>query len=90
MQMSMTAVALVWNHAAGLCELEEDRLRGHPALVRLRQTLVEGLSSTADAIEKKHPASAEPVVGGESDSEYVRLTIARFNELQSMSAAVDS
>ena len=90
MQMSMTAVALVWNHAAGLYELERDRASGHSAMGGFRQTLAERLSSIADAVENRHPASAEPLVAGESDSEYVRLTIARFNELQSMSAAVDS
>jgi multidrug resistance protein MdtO len=90
MQMSMTAVALVWNHAARFDELEQDYLREDPALVSLRQTVEEGLSSMADAVEKKRSTTAELLVGAESGSEYVRLTIARFNELQSLSAAFDS
>jgi multidrug resistance protein MdtO len=90
MQMSMSAVALVWNHAAGLYELEGDRGPGRLVLAGFRQTLAERLSSIGDAVEKRHPASVEPLVGGDSDSEYMRLTIARFNELQSLSAAVDS
>ena len=88
MQMSMTAVALVWNHAAYFDELDENDSRGR-ALVSLRQDVEQGLSSMADAVEKKHSTTAELLVADESGSEYVRLTIARFNELQSMSAAFD-
>jgi multidrug resistance protein MdtO len=88
MQMSMTAVALVWNHAAYFDELDENDSRGR-ALVSLRQDVEEGLSSIADAVEKEHSTTAELLVADESGSEYARLTIARFNELQSMSTAFD-
>jgi hypothetical protein len=90
MQMSMTAVALVWNHTAGLDELDENDSRGAPALVSLRQAVEKGLSSMADAVEKKHSTTSEVLVAGESRSEHMRLTIARFNELRSLSAAFDS
>jgi multidrug resistance protein MdtO len=90
MQMSMTAVALVWNHVAILNDLSQSDSRSHPALASLRRVVQEGLSSIADAIEKKRPAETERLAADESSSEYVRLTISRFNELQLLSGAVDS
>jgi multidrug resistance protein MdtO len=93
MQMSMTAVALVWNHAAGLGELDENDSREAPALVSLRQAAERGLSSMADAVEKKHSTSSDLESRSEyieSLSEYMRLTIARFNELRSLSAGFDT
>lgn len=90
MQMSMTAVALVWNHAAILNEPDESDSKSHLALVSLRQTVKRGLSSIAEAIEKKRSTEMERLVADESSSEYVRLTILRFNELQLLSAAFDS
>ncbi len=89
MRMSTTAVALVWNHATFLDEPDEDDAQSRPALVSLRQAIEQGLSSIAEAVEKKHPAEAERLVADESGSEYVRLTIARFNELRSLSLSFD-
>jgi multidrug resistance protein MdtO len=89
MQMSMTAVALVWNHAAILNELNGNDSRSHP-LEGLRQVVKEGLLSIADAIEKKRSVETERLVADEASSESVRLTISRFNELQVLSGAVDS
>ena len=90
MRMSMTAVALVWNQTAILNEPDESDSKNDPALVSLRQRVQEGLSSIADAVENKRSTTSELLVAGESRSEYMRLTIARFNELQSLSAAFDS
>ncbi len=90
MQMSMTAVALVWNHVAILDELHEDNSKSHPGLAHLRRTVREGLDSIANAIEKEYSMETQPLVAGESSSEYERLTILRFNELQSSAAAFDS
>ena len=56
----------------------------------MRQTVREGLVSIADALEKEHSTEMERLVTDESSSEYVRLTILRFNELQVLSAAFDS
>jgi hypothetical protein len=90
MQMSMTVVALVWNHTAMLNEPDESDPKNDPALVSVRQRVQEGLSSIADAVENKRSTNSELLVAGEPRSEYIRLTIARFNELQSLSAAFDS
>jgi multidrug resistance protein MdtO len=90
MQMSMTAVALVWNHVAILNEPDESDSKSKPALASVRQAVREGLLCIADAIEKEHSTETERLVADESSSEYVRLTILRFNELQLLSAALDS
>lgn len=90
MQMSMTAVALVWNHVAILDEPDENDSKSHPGLASVRQAVREGLFSIADAIEKEHSTETERLMADESSSEYVRLTILRFNELQLLSAAFDS
>lgn len=90
MQMSMTTVALAWNHAVYLGEPDEGDSRSRPAPVSLRRAVEQGLSSIADAIEEKHSTDAERLVADESESEYVRLTIARYNELQSLSLSFDS
>jgi multidrug resistance protein MdtO len=90
MQISMTAVALVWNHAALLYESDEDNSRGLPALVSFRQAVENGLSSIADAVEKNQSTNAELLVADESGSEYVRLTIARYNEIHKLSHSFDS
>jgi len=90
MQKSMTAVALVWNHAALLYEPDEDDSHSRLALASFRQSIENGLSAIADAVEKNHSTTLEPLVAYESGSEYVRLTIARFNELHSLSLSFDS
>jgi multidrug resistance protein MdtO len=90
MQMSMTVVALVWNHVAILNELDESDSNSQPELASVRQAVREGLLSIAEAIEKKQSIEKERLVADGSSSEYLRLTILRFNELQSLSAAFDS
>ena len=88
MEVSMTAVALVWNHVAILNEPDESDSKSNPGLASVRQAVREGLSSIADAIEKEHSMETERLVADESSSEYERLTILRFNELQLLSAAL--
>lgn len=90
MQMSMTAVALVWNHVAILDESDESDAKSNPRLASVRQAVREGLFSIADAIEKEHSMETERLVADGSSSEYAKLTILRFNELQLLSAALDS
>jgi len=90
MQMSLTTVALVWNHAATLDQREGGDSMSDAPLVALRQTVKEGLSSIADEVQKKRRGETEPLAANEASSEYVRLTISRFNELRILSAAFDS
>jgi multidrug resistance protein MdtO len=89
LQMSMTAVALVWNHAVSLGASFDRDVHRRPALVKLRRAVTTGLSSIADAIEKEHEIHEEQLVADESESEYVRLLVARFNELRSLSLSLD-
>ena len=67
----------------------QERGANRPALVSFRQAVENGLSSIADAVEKNQSPNVEPLVD-EGGSEYVRLTIARFNELYSSSLSFDS
>jgi multidrug resistance protein MdtO len=90
MQMSMTAVALVWNHVAILNDPDENDSKSHPRLASVRAAVRDGLFSIADAIEKERPAVTPRLMADESSSEYLRLTIVRFNELQLLSAAFDT
>jgi hypothetical protein len=90
MEIAMTAVALVWNHVVILNQPNESDSMSHPGLVSLRQAVKDGLVSIADAIESKHYRQAELLVADEASSEYVRLTTVRFNELQLLSAGIDS
>jgi multidrug resistance protein MdtO len=90
MKMSMAAVALVWNHVAILNEPDENDSKSHPGLASVRQAVREGLLSIADAIEREHSTKTEYLTAVESSSEYVRLTILRFNELQLLLATFDS
>jgi len=99
MQTSMTAVALVWNHATLLHEENEGNSPGRPPLVSLRQTVAQGLSSMADALEQRRPINAKAkhrvatldfeLTADESDSEYARNTIARYNEVQGLALALE-
>jgi hypothetical protein len=76
----------VWNHAAIPNESDESDSKSDPALVSLRQTVQEGLFSIAEAIEREHSIETKHLVANESNSEYARLTISRFNELVLLSA----
>ena len=59
------------------------------ALSKLRLAVETGLGSVADAVEQKRPTKMEPLAADSPSSEYMRLTILRFNELQSLSATAD-
>lgn len=96
MQISMTVVALVWNQAILLHEGQGSSL-SRPALIRLRQTVAQGLSSMADALLQKGPLDTRHLVGtldleptADSDTEYARNTIARYNEVQVMALSLES
>ena len=54
MQVSMTAVALVWNHVSFSNERGDQDSQSHPALAGLRQAVEDGLSSISDAVQKRH------------------------------------
>lgn len=90
MQISMKAVALVWNHVAVLPEVGVDSSsKSRSGIASLRQQVTEGLSSIAEALEKRRSAKTTPLVAHEPSSEYERLTILRFNELQQACTSLD-
>jgi multidrug resistance protein MdtO len=98
MQISMTAVALVWNHAELLHRRDEGPYPSPPELVRLRQALAERLSSIADALDQEGSLDQNSLLdtvdlestAAKSESEYARNTIARFRELQVLALSLES
>lgn len=98
MQISMTAVALVWNHAELLHRRDEGPSLSPPALVRFRQALAERLSAIADALNQKESLDQKNLAktldlestAAKSESEYARNTIARFRELQVLALSLGS
>lgn len=96
MRISMTAVALVWNHNALIHRYEDDTSFSSSAFVRLRQVVAQRLTSIADAIAKKGSIDEKGVVSSDpeltfdkTDSEYLRNTIAKFNELQRLALSLE-
>ena len=96
-QMSMTTVALIWNHVALLHKVAQSEFLTEPTLTGLRQAIVERLSAMADALEQYGFLRGRDSVGplnfasnaGEFDSEYSRNTIARYNELHALALSLD-
>ena len=89
MRISMTAVALVLNHASLIYRKEDDTFSGSPALIRLRQAVAQRLTSIAGAIAEKRSLDRKDAVSNDpeftadkSDSEYSRNAIAKLNELE--------
>jgi multidrug resistance protein MdtO len=92
MQMSMTAVAMVWNHMILLHRKDEGKTMGHATLVGLRQLIAQRLSFIADVLAKKgsidtkdiaETSVLEPTIV-QSDSEYAQHTITRYKEIQAL------
>jgi hypothetical protein len=98
MQISMTAVALVWNHAELLHRRDEGPYPSPPELVRFRQALAERLSSIADALDQEGSLDQNSLLdtvdlestAAKSESEYARNTIARFRELRVLALSLES
>lgn len=92
MEISMTAVALVWNHASVLQQQGEGNVLSHPALIALRQEVAERLSSIADGLERQSALDAlELAYTGDVETlsqkhqlEYSRNVIARYNEIRAV------
>jgi multidrug resistance protein MdtO len=98
MQISMTAVALVWNHAELLHRRDEGPYPSPPELVRFRQALAERLSSIADALDQEGSLDQNSLLdtvdlestAAKSESEYARNTIARLRELRVLALSLES
>ena len=89
MRISMTAVALVWNHAVLLHQEDEGDSFVHPSLVALRGAIVERLSSISNGLSPQGVLDEPEMVATqhletpphEHQSEYTRNLIARYDEL---------
>jgi multidrug resistance protein MdtO len=91
LQISITAAALIWNQVAVLHDEQGMDFRGEPGLVEMRQRLADRLNILAEVVVRKTPWSEEHLgsfsghlLGSEHYGEYVRNTIARYEDLQTL------
>jgi multidrug resistance protein MdtO len=97
-QIAVTAAALIWNQVAHLHGEEAQELRRQSPLVEMRRTLAEQLNAMAAGIVRKSPVSLIPLVDqlrviplvGEQHAEYVRNTIARYEDLRTLASILDT
>jgi multidrug resistance protein MdtO len=93
-QISIAAAALIWNQVAYLHGDDAQKLLRQPPLIGMRRALAEHLNEMATAvvqrtaIPSRHLADALPPMPlvEESHREYVRNTIARHEDLQSLAS----
>ena len=97
-QSSLAAAALIWNQVAVLHGQQESGFRTAPGLVEMRRKLADRLNSLAHTVESKTMLAAEHLesvvsrqeIEGEPYGDYVRNTIARYEELQTLASRLGS
>jgi multidrug resistance protein MdtO len=94
MEISMTAIALVWSHATLIDREEPGGSVSRPALVKLRQSVAQGLLLMAEALKEIPYALNAVAIPDLEDAagatpEYARNTVARFRELQSLALTLN-
>lgn len=98
MQMSMTAVALVWNHAGLFYRANDDGTLNAPELIGLRRVVAERLASMADSLARSKPFNEGSLHSGiglgvlprHRETEYARNVIARFDEIRTLASSLPS
>jgi multidrug resistance protein MdtO len=96
LQISITAAALIWNQVAVLHDEQGIDLLAEPGLVEMRRKLADHMNVMAEAIARKTGFLPEYSAGLASPSllnskhngEYVRNTIARYEDLQKLASAL--
>jgi multidrug resistance protein MdtO len=94
LRSSLAAAALIWNQVAVLHGREELDFLAEPALAEVRGRLADRLNMLAEAVERKTSLPTEHLgsfvsrhlLENEHYGEYVRNTIARYKDLQTLSA----
>jgi multidrug resistance protein MdtO len=97
-QIAVTAAALLWNQVAHLHGDEAEKLLHQSPLVEMRRALAEQLNAMAAGVVRKSPASLMPLddqlkaipLVGEPYAEYVRNTIARYEDLRRLVSVLDT
>ncbi len=94
MEISMTAIALVWSHATLIHREEPGGSVSRPAFVKLRQSVAQGLLLMAEALREIPYALNAVTIPDLEDAagatpEYARNTVARFHELQSLALTLN-
>jgi multidrug resistance protein MdtO len=96
LQISITAAALIWNQVAVLHDEQGIDLLAEPGLVEMRRKLADHMNVMAEAIARKtgflpeYSASLATVslLNSEHNGEYIRNTIARYEDLQDLASAL--
>jgi multidrug resistance protein MdtO len=94
LQISITAAALIWNQVAVLHDEQGIDFLAEPGLVEMRRRLADRLNLLAEAVVQKTSWSEEDLgsfvsrhlLGSEHHGEYVRNTIARYEDLQTLAS----
>jgi multidrug resistance protein MdtO len=94
MEISMTAVALVWSHATLIDSDEPGGSVSRPAFVKLRQSVAQRLLLMAEALREIPYALNAVAIPDLEDAagatpEYARNTVARFHELRSLALTLN-
>jgi multidrug resistance protein MdtO len=96
LRSSLAAAALIWNQVAVLHGGEELDFLSEPALAEMRARLAERLNMLAEAVERKTSLPTEylgslvcpHLLENEHYGEYVRNAIARYEDLQTLTASL--
>jgi multidrug resistance protein MdtO len=94
LRISITAAALIWNQVAVLHDEQRIDFLAEPGLVEMRRRLADRLNVLAEAVMRKTSWSEEHLgsfvsrhlSGSEHYGEYVRNTIARYEDLQTLAS----
>jgi len=96
LQISVTAAALIWNQVAFLHDERDIDSIVEPGLVEMRRRLARHMNLMADAIARKTGFPSESLISlaspsllrSEHNAEYIRNTIARYEDLQNLALAL--